>query len=192
MYELRPTDFGRTQNNVLTIRVKGIVVVLFHTGQHCPSCIRYIPVFRSYERQINGYTLAMAHLYDNNNAIFNITRGSNVNLVETPTLVLFIDGIASSIYSGKNRSLENINQWVIDVVQGGGREQVRRREEPRRQQQYPPNGGRQPYPQQRRQKQAQYSDDTGVRIYRTSYGIPYNATNGDEFEKIEEAYTEHV
>ena len=178
-----------------------------YTSDSCSYCHRYKPIFDKFPRGIRGCHFAIANTSQDNQAIQKICQGTNIALSSVPHFVLFSDGVPIAETSDRH-TLRDTAQWIktnlSDYMASEPQPPSQSHQRPPNHPQSPPSYGvqndyssQQPPPQRRPPRGRgrgrdprgpQYSDTTGVRIFKTSYGIPANAVSGEEFERYEAAY----
>jgi len=222
LIDLNARDFSRVRGHngeLLILNMKGSVLVMY-TSDSCSICHNFLPIFSRYPQRIRGCNFAIANCSKNNQAIQIACMNTNIALSSVPHFVLFVDGVPIA-ESDSRQNVRDTADWIRTNLESYYAQQAQqnqqappqqqsRRPPPQQQsqQQYddyyeeeqqaptqrrrPPQSGGGGRPPQSRRKGVTYSDETGVRIFKTSYGIPYNAVNAEEFEKYEDAYEEHL
>ena len=202
--QLTADHFSRTPENLLLLNLPGNVFVMYTTDD-CRYCHRYQPIYDKFSRSIRGCQFAIANASKNNQAIQRACQNTNIRLASVPHFVLFADGVPIAETTDR-RDLRATAAWIKEnlanyMAPGPPPQQQQQQQQqhyppPQQQGNYPPQQeyprGRQQDPQRRgrggRPRGPQYSEATGVRIFKTSYGIPANSVSGEEFENYEAAY----
>lgn len=191
VYYLNAEDFSMQGNN-MCINQPGIMLVMY-TSKTCHHCDMFAPQFKQIPNSLVGVNVAICNVDNQNRQILGLAQKSSTPISAVPKFILYANGSPVADYTG-SRTLNDIIRFIREVTQKLGNQGFQNNQGPPPQQQN--QRSRNPAAQQPQATQQQpqvpknytVNSNTGVKEYETSYGLPYNAVNENEFLQYEQAY----
>ncbi len=112
---LNDEHFKITDDKVLGINIKGIILVLFYSNV-CPDCkcLPFIPIFKSMPRTI-GCQFGIINI-STNRAIIEMSKNTQMPIRFVPYVVLYVNGKPVMSYDGPP-SEEDIRAFILHVLE---------------------------------------------------------------------------
>jgi thiol-disulfide isomerase/thioredoxin len=202
IYTLNSNDFF-IENTNLIANIGGLSLVLFWSTR-CKICPVALPEFKKLAGMQNQVNIATCCIDGPNSSIIQMSKNSTTEIKSVPKYLLYNDGMPLAEYTGANNAVMIID-FLKQIIAKLNSQTAVVQERPLRTRQQEPQPMQQqamprPMPPQNRApvgppmpnnpsgKPAYEMSSTGVKIYETSYGRPYNTTNEAEFLEYEAAY----
>jgi len=181
----------------LCVNISGITFVMFYS-QKCGHCNKFKPEYHKLVNSFKGVNFGMFCVDDKNSVIVGMSQNTTTPITVVPKFILYYEGIPHVEYNG-HKNFQAVASFLNTII---SQLKTQSFAKPRRtRQEYdsninnavqPPRAQMQP-PQQKQPDQNQgytIAETTGVKLYETSYGRPYNTLNEQEFLAAEKAYLE--
>lgn len=181
---LSTNDFSK-QGSHMQINMDGLSFVMFHS-QRCPHCINFLPEFKNLPNVQRGVNFGICNIDEGNRRVVDLSSNSTTPIKAVPKFLFYIDGVPYVEYNGQ-RNIQAVVNFLQEIIsKTDQKQQFARTRRTRQQEMMPQQAGMHQSPPPEQPK-FQLSE-TGVKIYETSYGRPYNTSNESDFLAYEDAY----
>lgn len=172
----------------LCVNCDGVVLVLF-TAKNWPNSMQFTHQYASLPNKVNGIKFGVCELNDAEIQIAKMSLTTTTPIKDVPRFILYIKGYPQLAYTGPH-TIAGIIDFLKDVIPKIQQSFVNNQQKETRhysQEEYRENR----MPSQsipKNDEQYEISPQTKVKVYKTSYGRPYNIINENVFLEYEKAY----
>jgi len=180
----------------LCVNCDGVVLVLF-TAKNWPNSMQFTHEYATLPHKVNGIKFAVCELNDAEIQIAKMSLTTTTPIKDVPRFILYIKGYPQLAYTGPH-TIAGIIDFLKDVIPkiqqsfiNNQQKEIRQQQQQQQQQYHHEDYQENRMPTQTMSKndeQYEISPQTRVKVYKTSYGRPYNIINENVFLEYEKAY----